>query len=421
MSRQLYCLCSTREKYPTFRVDLTELFSRELVSKGFSIDWHMQAFEQSDSHIIILNDNERVYVGATKESDSLYTKIINHFYSLRHDLKLYKLVKNNAYDFVQVRDKPFAALIGMLAARRENIPFYYWMSFPYPEADLFKSIDKDIYIPLYLRMFYRARGLFTDWLLYKVVLPRSNHIFVQSDQMEKDVINKGVKSDFITPVPMGISLYQLDNIELPEITEDKISGRIPLIYVGTLVRVRRMDFLIEMIKLVRERIPKAILLLVGDASDSDMNFLKESSERLGVKDHVVFTGFVPMDKAWAYIKVSEVCLSPFRPSPILNSTTPTKVVEYLALGKPVVANTHPDQSKVLNESKAGYAVDYTPAAFADAVVKIIQNPDIARDMGIKGKEYVINERSYDVLSNQLVSKYLELLNLYGQQISVRGI
>ena len=188
---------------------------------------------------------------------------------------------------------------------------------------------------------------------------------------------------------------------------------------GTLVRIRRIDFLIDMLKRVRGKEPRAVLVLVGDAPEQDVQFLRDEARRFGVDEHVIFTGFVRMERAWGYIRQAKVCLSPFRPSPILDSTSPTKVVEYLAWGRPVVANAHPDQSKVLGESGAGFAVAYDPQAFADAVVELLRNPAKAEEMGRRGVEYVRRHRSYAALSWQLEQKYIELLGKAGRRHSAR--
>lgn len=412
MNSRLKLFYSTREKYPTFRVDLTELFSRELVSRNYQIDWHMQAFEPGQPDLVEVNDSERVFVGSAASGGGLFGRISNLFSAIAHDLKIYTIVSRGDYDIVQVRDKPLAGLVAALAAKKTGALFCYWVSFPYPEADLFRSQDTEIHIPGYLRLYYRLRGLVTDWLLYRLVLPRADHVFVQSDQMQKDIEKKAIRAEDMTPVPMGISLYQLQNLQLPEVDLSALQGRTPIIYVGTMVRVRRIDFLIDVLRLLKSSRPNTVLLLVGDASDSDMAFLRQAARDRGVEDSVVFTGFVPVEQAWSYIKCSAVALSPFRPSPILDSTSPTKVVEYLALEKPVVANKHPDQSKVLGDSGAGYAVDYTPEAFCEAVLRIIDDPGLAAEMGEKGRRYVEQHRSYASLGEKLDSDYRSLLEAY---------
>ncbi len=399
---------STREKYPTFRVDLTALLSKGLAGKGHKIDWHMQSMEPARSSLEVVNEQECVYVGTTHSGKGVLGKIINHLSALYHDLSLYQIIKRNDYDFVQVRDKAFAALIGLVAAKSKGIPFYYWMSFPYVEADAFRAKDREIQIPGLMRAFYRLRGMLTGWILYRLVLPRADYVFVQSDQMKHDVAAQGIDQRIIFPVPMGIDDEKLLSDSVLASDDARLKGRIPLVYVGSMVRVRRMEFLFHVLKIIKKEKPEALLVMVGDAPENDMRFLRDEAKRLDVAEDVLFTGFVPMDEAWGYIREAKVCLSPIRPSSILNVSSPTKVIEYLAWGKPVVANTIPDQTVVLNESGGGLAVDYTPEAFAEAILRILKDERLAEEMTLAGPGYVKQHRSYAMLSQKLEHQYLNL-------------
>lgn len=399
----------TREEYPTFRVDLTQLFSQEIVSKGHSIDWYMRSESVGEEREEMISKNERVFVGEKREKTGLFSKIKNNISSLFYDLKIVKKIRKNKYDFVQVRDKVFAGLVAAYICKKEGIPFYYWMSFPYPEADLFKATDQSMNFSLTKRVFFILRGRLSSFILYRFVLPKADFIFVQSDRMLQDVLKHRIPKEKMMPIPMGISLDRLEKYSPVLIQDERLMGKDILVYLGTMVRVRRIDFLLDVLLKVLERRPNVILLLVGDAPAKDMEFLKERAIELGIIDHVVFTGFVPMVKGWSYIKGSNICLSPFRPSPILDSTSPTKIVEYLALGKPVVANKHPDQSKVLLGSGAGYAVEYSPEAFADACLKILESNALSFEMGQKGVAYVKSHRTYKVLGERLESQYQKLL------------
>lgn len=406
MNRSVFTfLYATREKHPTFRVDLTELFSNKLTRKGHSIDWHMQPMRRASSGWVQVGTNERVCLGRSFGEGGFWRKALNQLAGLHHDLRLFSLIFQRDYDFVQVRDKIFAAFIAQLAARMRRIPFYYWMSFPYPEADLYRAQDMDLDIPAPRRLFYRLRGRWTGWLLYRVVLPRTAHVFVQSDRMKEEVAARGVAADRMTVMPMGINLDRMTYV-----TQTPSLPHFPrLVYTGSLVRLRRIDFLIDMLKRIHENLPQTELILVGDGLPRDMDFLQAEAERLGVADFVRFTGFVPTEEAWEYVRQADVCLSPLPPNPILDVGTPTKVVEYMALNKPVVANRHPDQSKLLDESGAGFAVDYDPQAFADKVTELLRRPEQARMMGARGLGYVQQHRSYAALSAALEERYLSLL------------
>ena len=80
-----------------------------------------------------------------------------------------------------------------------------------------------------------------------------------------------------------------------------------------------------------------------------------------------FTDFLPREAAWQRLAEADVCVSPIRPSPTFDVSSPTKILEYMALGKPSVANDQPDQQRVLEESWAGIAVAWAQKAFAEGV------------------------------------------------------
>ena len=108
--------------------------------------------------------------------------------------------------------------------------------------------------------------------------------------------------------------------------------------------MRHLDFVIYMFAKVLKQVPNAKLYMLGKGdSEEDEIYLKSIVDKCGIEKSVIFTGFLPMTQAWTYIKESTVCISPYYPTPILLSTSPTKLIEYMAMGKPVVGNEHPEQ------------------------------------------------------------------------------
>lgn len=399
----------TREKYPTHRVDLTELFSAGIATRGWQIDWIMQSLQPRLTSVVECGQRERVFIGPAVSRNGLLSKTINFLLDVLHDLTIWRIGRSGAYDLIQVRDKFFASLVALVTARTIHVPFFYWMSFPFPEQDLYLASDSECVHSNFLRWCYRIRGNLTKLLLYKVILPNADHVFAQSNKMKKSLVNKQIDSDSITPVPMGVSFTRLNQNKVKPSKDRKLVGRMPVVYVGTLNRTRRIDFLIRAFRLVHKRVPKALLVLVGNANETDMLFLKNEVELCGLRGHVVFTGFLPLQKAWAYIRAAAVVVSPIPPNPIMAVASPTKIIEYMALGKPVVASDHPDQSKVIAESGGGIAVPYDINKFADGIVAVLQDPRQADAMGARGRKYVRKHRSYEGLSEMLEQKYRMLL------------
>jgi glycosyltransferase involved in cell wall biosynthesis len=187
------------------------------------------------------------------------------------------------------------------------------------------------------------------------------------------------------------------------------AGEPAFVYLGTLGRERRIDFLLRVLTRVRAEIPQVKLYLVGKGErPEDDEFLAQEARRLGVLPSVVFVGQLPQQEALCYVQDADVCVSPFYPTPILNSTSPTKLVEYMAMGKAVVANTHPEQQLLIDQSGGGYCVPYEEDAFAEAIVTLLRAPDLARAMGERGRRYVIEHRAYGVIATGVEREMLRV-------------
>jgi glycosyltransferase involved in cell wall biosynthesis len=151
-------------------------------------------------------------------------------------------------------------------------------------------------------------------------------------------------------------------------------------------------------------------VFVGEGDGpADRAFLERRAADLNLGAFVEFTGMLPMAAAHERVATAAVCVSPFYPIPILLSTSPTKISEYMALGRPVVANTHPEQSRIIAESGAGLCVDWSAEAFAAAIVQLLDDPPAAERMGALGREYVRNHRIYPVVAPRVVAEYRRLL------------
>lgn len=401
----LKILFISSDKFPPFRVDVSILFGKELNSRGYKIDWLLQSEKPLDKNTTKQWGTGSVYVGATDNGNSRLSRFKKHFLGLVNDLKVFTLAKNNKYDFILVKDKFLSALLAILATRLNSTRFVYWLSYPFPEASLYQAKTKSARYPI----FYILRGLFFKWLLYKIIMPKAVHVFVQSEQMKIDVMTMGIAENKLTAVPMGVALENIPYDFKSTHAEIEKSDQKIVLYLGTLAKVRHMDFLLHVFKKVAAQIPDCRLYFVGGGDDpSDEDFLQAETKRLGLQKSVVFTGFLPMDKAWNYVRMATVCVSPFYPTPILNSTSPTKLVEYMAMGKPTVANDHPEQRLVIEESNAGICVPYDQKAFADAVIQLLESPTMREEMGKRGRDYVINNRSYRVIADIVDNKFRQL-------------
>jgi glycosyltransferase involved in cell wall biosynthesis len=343
-------------------------------------------------------------VGATDLGTSLLRRLRKHVLGIMHDTQLGPLARGDNYDLILAKDKFIAAIFALIAARLFGKRFVYWLSYPFPEASLLGARDGTARYPI----LYWIRGICFSVMLYRILLPAADHIFVQSEEMRRNVVAKGAAASKTTVVLMGVrveSFAALSDVERRRIP----AGERCFLYLGALDNVRRLGFIIRVLAAVRKELPDVKLYLVGSADDPrDEQDLLDEAERLGVRAAVVLVGQLPQAEALRYVAEADVCVSPIVPTPILNAGSPTKLIEYMAMGKAVVANDHPEQRLVIEASGAGYCVPYEEEAFAQAVVALLRAPELARAMGERGRVYAAEHRGYGIIADLVERELLKL-------------
>lgn len=397
--------CVALDRYPPFRVDVIELMDKALTQRGYSVDWAMWR-DQPGAGGTKRTAQGRVFVlGRGSSRQGLVGRLENMAAWLPYVVRVVEQIFRGRYDVVQARDIPVFASIVLLAARLARSRFVYWMSYPMAESRRFRAADPAESLSALKRRLLSVFGGLSEWLQYRFVLPGADHVFVQSDRMRQDVMARGIAAHKLTAVPMGVL-----SDDLPPTDEvDPWLGQAAIVHLGTLIRVRRPEFLIDVLGHVCAERPDALLVFIGDAPEPDMTFLRTYAQQAGLSERIVFTGALPRARALALCRHARVCVSTFPPHPLNDSTTPTKLIEYLALARPVVVNDHPDQSVVVRESGAGLIAPFEARAFAEAVLTLLRDRPGAERMAARGPAYVARARAYPILAVRVDAAYRALL------------
>lgn len=397
-------LMFTSEAHPTHRADLAVLFGHHLPQLGVCSDL-----------VTGLDANggpaEPWAGGAQYLRPVAGGEAIQHLATL--PLAFHHLIRarRDRYDAIQVRDRPVLGLLAALVARLKRIPFIYWMSYPVAEGQIALARERGLSQGLGKFLVPWLLGRVRRFVFYRCVLPLSLHVFVQSEQMRRDVAQRGLPLARMTAVPMGVDLSAVDALHLVPHADARLQGRRVLVYLGTLDPPREIERLFTMLALVRKALPDALLLLVGDTNHTaHRHWLKQQAQAAGVAEHVVWTGWLPMGEGWRYVCNAEVALSPIPRGALLDAGSPTKVCEYLALGVPVLCNDNPDQADIIRQTGAGRCVPYTAAAFAAAAIELLATEGQQRAaMASAGRQFVAAHRDYALIARQVASVYQRLL------------
>ena len=106
-------------------------------------------------------------------------------------------------------------------------------------------------------------------------------------------------------------------------------------------------------------------------------------------DHVTFHGRVSRDRVPGIVEGAGMCVMSLRDVPLFEDAVPTKMLEYMAAGKPVVAAAAGQAARLVRDAEAGEACPpEDPPALADAIRRVAADPERARRMGLNGRRHV---------------------------------
>ncbi|MFC6062313.1 glycosyltransferase family 4 protein [Streptomyces ochraceiscleroticus] len=181
-----------------------------------------------------------------------------------------------------------------------------------------------------------------------------------------------------------------------------LADRPVVVCVSRLVPRKGQDTLIEAMPRIRTAVPDAALLIVGGGPyEKDLRALAETR---GVADDVYFTGAVPWAELPAHYGAGDVFAMPCRTRRGGLDVEGLGIVylEASATGLPVVAGDSGGAPDAVLDGETGWVVPGgSPTAAADRIVPLLQDPDLRRRMGERGRAWVEEKWRWDLLAERL--------------------
>ncbi len=140
---------------------------------------------------------------------------------------------------------------------------------------------------------------------------------------------------------------------------------------------------------------------MGDGPET--NILMSQAKRLGVMDRTIFCGTVPEKELPYFYAIADVFILPA----IIDSKGDTEglgvvMLEAMASEVPVVASRVGGIPEALNYGKAGMLIEQKkPQQIAETVISILTDEKLRKSLSRKGREWVINNFSWDKLATQI--------------------
>ncbi|MFF7651655.1 glycosyltransferase family 4 protein [Streptomyces sp. NPDC007983] len=263
----------------------------------------------------------------------------------------------------------------------------------------------DLVPELYLSRFGRGEDL-----LYRAVCAlerrtyRTADVVLATNESYRDVaLRRGGKRPedvFVVRSAPAVDRFQ----PVPPEPELKRGKPHLLCYLGVMGPQDGVDYALRSLAKLRDELGRtdwhAVFVGSGDAFDAMVGL----SRRLGLTEQVQFTGRVPDADLVRYLSTADVCLSPDPRNPLNDVSTMNKVLEYMAMGRPIV-------SFDLKEARvsAGEAAVYAPAddeaEFAGLIALLLDDPEKRARMGKIGQERISGPLSWRNSQTSLLAAY----------------
>lgn len=148
----------------------------------------------------------------------------------------------------------------------------------------------------------------------------------------------------------------------------------------------------------------AVIVGYGPAVDD----LKRLAGKLALDEHVEFAGYLIGDDLLRHIASFDICVTPDPSNPYNDSCTTIKTMEYMAMGKPVVAFDLPE-NRVSAGDAALYATNNSEGDLARLIARLMDDPQERKVLGERGRRRVIERLRWEHQEARLVELYDSLL------------
>jgi glycosyltransferase involved in cell wall biosynthesis len=169
-------------------------------------------------------------------------------------------------------------------------------------------------------------------------------------------------------------------------------------FVGSFYRYQGLQCLLDAMAIIRRTRPSVHLLLVGDGEAGQE--LKQEADRLALNPCITWAGRIPYQEVPTWIGAMTLCVAPFRGD--RGETSPVKIFDYLACGRPVIASAIPSVSATfVQETGVVLVPPDDPAALAQTVLVLLNDQDLQARMAVLGRRFVEQGFSWTYLTNRL--------------------
>lgn len=263
----------------------------------------------------------------------------------------------------------------------------------------------DICPELYEAKFGKKSGLFykSQLWLERNTYRHCTFAFVTNESYRRIAIERGGMSpDRVHVLRSGPRLERL--VIRPPKPEIKRGKRYMVGYLGVIGQQEGIQYMLQAARHIRDNMGRDDIFwgIVGGGPHLDE--LRRLCTSMGLDDIVEFTGRVDDNKMLDYLNTADICVNSDEYNEMNDKSTMNKVLEYMALGKPIV-QFDLTEGRYSAQDASLYARPNDAVDMAEKIVALLDDPDRRAEMSRIGRDRIVNHLSWDHTSRTLLDAY----------------
>jgi len=248
----------------------------------------------------------------------------------------------------------------------------------------------------------RAYAILDRWALRAF-----DKVIVVSDVVADILRRSGVAAEKVAMIPNGVDLDRFRSA-VPKLRNEIRLGDNPVVgFVGRLVPDKGGAFLVRAAQQVLAVHPTTTFVLVGEGPAHQE--WKALADELGIDNQIIFVG-ARDDMPEVYASFDVMVL------PSLIEALPMCLLEAMAAGKPVIATRVGAVPRLVSDAQTGLLLEPGDvSALAQAILVLLENPDLACQLGQNGRAHVARHFSAQVMAKRYIGTYEQVLARRGNR------
>jgi len=231
----------------------------------------------------------------------------------------------------------------------------------------------------------------------------ASHVVTVTNAQREAILRAGIPVECVSVMPNGVDQSFLDaGATFAGRAWPAAGERFVVTYIGTIGMAHRLETLLQAAGLLRHD-PRFLFRLVGEGACRQA---LETQARSAGLTNMEFCGQQPRGDVPRWIAESSACVVLLRRDDVFRTVVPSKILEIMAVGRPLVLGVQGEARTLVDRAGAGIAIEPENAEqLAAAVRTLAGDPSRCRQLGENGRSFVASE----FLREKLAGSYLELL------------